>query len=72
LRLADARLQHLVDLDPEACSIVGCGQQRAVLDSDYLQFLHRDKPFVPSSPPKDAMSERAQWGIARARRKLRR
>ena len=45
LRLADAGLQHLVDLDPEACAIVGCGEQRAVLDSDYLEFLHRDKPF---------------------------
>ena len=45
LRLADAGLQHLVDLDPEACAIVGGGEQGAVLDSDYLQFLHRDKPF---------------------------
>ena len=45
LRLADPGLQHFVDLDPEACAIVGSGEQCAVLDSDYLEFLHRDKPF---------------------------
>ncbi|MFF2390361.1 hypothetical protein [Agromyces sp. NPDC058104] len=45
LSLPDPRLEHLVDLDPEARAIVGGSEQRAVLDSDYLEFLHRDKPF---------------------------
>ncbi|WP_244284315.1 hypothetical protein [Agromyces badenianii] len=45
LCLPDARLQYFVDLDPEARAIVGGGEQRTVLDSDYLEFLHRDKPF---------------------------
>ena len=45
LSLPDPRLEYLVDLDPKACAVVGGGEQRTVLDSDYLEFLHRDKPF---------------------------
>jgi hypothetical protein len=45
LRLPDARLEDLVDLDPETRAVLGRCEQRAVLDPDYLEFLHCDKPF---------------------------
>jgi hypothetical protein len=44
-RVADARLEHLVDLDPESRPVFGGCDEGAVLDTDHLQFLHREKPF---------------------------
>lgn len=72
VRLADPRLQHFVDLDPESCAVVGSGDERPVLDSDYFEFLHHDKPFRALLPSQDVMAARPAPGIARARRKLQR
>jgi hypothetical protein len=71
LVLAQSRLQNLVDCDAVSLTVITCGEESTVLDSDDLQILHGETPLQLSRfRTQNAMRTAEQRGITRARRKL--